>query len=393
MTTGGSGLYTTEFMDGLRLRGDELADATVETLFARGEMGTFNTLMRWFGESGRPLPDGLPAVAREYLEATSTPPDWVDWDVMENARLFFIDNNVHISTALAFAAMPACYLIPSAARLMSITHGLEYPSRRMAETGQFTVYLMQPDAFQAGGRFIPAAQKVRLLHASIRHHLRRGDHWDVAAQGVPLCQEDMVGAQMLFSLTVLDALHRLGIHMSEEGAESYYYAWRVVGAMLGCDTSVVPADMVAARGYSDLYLTRHMGPSAEGTELARKLIELYEGVVPGRLFDPLVPALIRFLIGDTAADWLEVPSSNWDHVARVVPTVLGLFERLEDSGPWAEWVLDHLGGVTSALELSSLTRGRIMHYSIPEELKDDYGVAGSRGGRWSPPPLTVGLPG
>ena len=44
MTTGGSGLYTTEFMDGLRLRGDELADATVETLFARGEMGTFNTL-------------------------------------------------------------------------------------------------------------------------------------------------------------------------------------------------------------------------------------------------------------------------------------------------------------------------------------------------------------
>ena len=47
----------------------------------------------------------------------------------------------------------------------------------------------------------------------------------------------MVGAQMIFSLTVLDALHRLGIHMSEEGAEAYYYAWRVVGAMLGCDTS------------------------------------------------------------------------------------------------------------------------------------------------------------
>jgi ER-bound oxygenase mpaB/B'/Rubber oxygenase, catalytic domain len=387
-------MYTPEFMDGLRLRGDELADATVETLFARGEMAKFNTLMRWFGESGSPLPDGLPDVAREYLEATALPPAWVDWDMMENARLFFIDNNVHISTALAFAAMPTCYLIPAAARLMSVTHGLEYPSRRMAETGQFTVYLMQPDAFQAGGRFIPAAQKVRLLHAAIRHHLRRGDHWDEAADGVPLCQEDMVGAQMLFSLMVLDALHRLGVHMSEEGAESYYYAWRVVGAMLGCDTSVAPADMLSARAYSDLYLTRHIGPSPEGTQLARKLIELYEGVVPGRFFDPIVPALIRYLIGDTSADWLEVPSSNWDHVARVMPTLLGLLERLEDRGPWAERVVDRLGAITSTLELSSLTRGRIMHYSIPEELKDDYGVPGarSRAARWTPPPLTAGLP-
>ena len=136
-----------------------------------------------------------------------------------------------------------------------------------------------------------------------------------------------------------------------------------------------------------------MGPSGRGDQTHPQLIELYEEVVPGRLFDPLVPALIRFLIGDTAADWLEVPSSNWDHVARAVPTLLGLLERIEDSGPWAAWVLDHLGGLTSALELSSLTRGRIMHYSIPEELKDDYGVAGSRGGRWSPPPLTAGLPG
>jgi hypothetical protein len=47
------------------------------------------------------------------------------------------------------------------------------PSKRMAETGQFTVHLMQPDAFEVGSRFIPAAQKVRLLHASIRHRLAR----------------------------------------------------------------------------------------------------------------------------------------------------------------------------------------------------------------------------
>src|SRR3954462_1999025 len=223
---------TPEAMTALRLRGDELADAVVETLFAENQMHHFNTLMRWFGRSGQPIPDGLPRVAHDYLEATSVPPDWVDWDRMETARMFFIDNNVHISTALSFASMPACYVVPHVAKLLSATHALDHPSKRMAETGQFTVHLMQPDAFEAGSRFIPAAQKIRLLHASMRHHLTRENSWDIAALGTPICQEDMIGGQMFFSLLVLDSLHRLGIHMSTEGAEAYYYAWRVVGAML-----------------------------------------------------------------------------------------------------------------------------------------------------------------
>ena len=46
---------TPEAMAALRLRGDELADATVDALFAAGEVGHFNTLMRWFERSGDPL--------------------------------------------------------------------------------------------------------------------------------------------------------------------------------------------------------------------------------------------------------------------------------------------------------------------------------------------------
>jgi hypothetical protein len=379
--------YTDTRMDALRLRGDELADATVDALFERGEIGRFNTLMRWFGTSSEALPEGLPDVAREYLEATRTPPDWVDWAVMEQARLFFIDNNVHISTALSFSSMPACYAIPHVAKLLSATHSLDYPARRMAETGQFTVYLMRPDAFEAGGRFIPAVQKVRLLHASIRHHLRREGMWDQTALGVPICQEDMIGGQMIFSIQVLDALHRLGIHMTEEGAEAYYYAWRVVGAMLGCDPDATPVDVQAARAFSDLYMVRHMGPSTEGVHLTRQLIELYEEVVPGTLFDPVVSALIRFLVGDTVADWLQAPRSNWDAIVRTAPALLGIVERIEDSGPWAARIIDRLGQATTALELSSLTRGRVMQYAIPEHLKDEYGVTSTtaKRRRWTPP--------
>ncbi|MEV5355645.1 oxygenase MpaB family protein [Streptomyces sp. NPDC086081] len=379
--------YREASMDALRQAGDELADATVATLFERGEVGTFNTLMRYVSTAGAPLPDGLPDVALEYLRATSTPPAWVDWAEMEKARLFFIDNNVHISTALSFASMPACYVVPHVARLLSATHGLKYPAKRMAETGQFTVYLMQPDAFEAGSRFIPAAQKVRLLHASIRHHLKRADRWDTTTQGVPICQEDMIGGQMFFSLLVLDSLHRLGIHMSTEGAEAYFYAWRVVGAMLGVDQDTVPKTLDEAREFLDRYMIRHMGPSAEGAHLTRQLIDLYEEVVPGTFFDPIVSALIRHLIGDTCADWLQVPRTPWDTVVKAVPHLLGVLETIEDRSPLGAWTLDRLGHLTTVLELSSLTRGRVMHYAIPEQLKNDYGVTVNvpRARRWSPP--------
>ncbi|WP_233509738.1 oxygenase MpaB family protein [Actinomadura craniellae] len=376
--------YTDTAMDELRLKGDELADATVEALFTSGQVSRFNTLMRWFTTSGQALPEGLPDAARDYLQATATPPEWVDWAVMEQARQFFIDNDVHISTALSFAAMPACYVVPHVARLLSATHSLAYPARRMAETGQFTVYLLQPDAFEAGGRFLPAAQKVRLLHASIRRHLQQEGRWP---EPVPICQEDMLGGLMMFSIQVLDALHRLGVHITPEGAEAYYYAWRVVGTILGCDPATIPPDLQAAREFSDRYMLRHMGPSTEGAHLTRQLIDMYEQVVPGTLLDPAVPALIRFLVGDTAADWLQVPRSRWDTITKIAPMLLGTIERFEDRGPWAAQLSDRLGRLVTTLELSSLTRGRVMHYAIPEELKAAHGVPTATA-RWTPPPPT-----
>jgi hypothetical protein len=378
-------------MDALRRSGDELADATVAALFERGEVGTFNTLMRYVSVAGAPLPDGLPDAARQYLDATAAPPSWVDWEKMERARLFFIDNDVHITTALSFAAMPACYVVPHVAGLLSATHGLDYPSKRMAETGQFTVYLMQPGAFEAGSRFIPAAQKVRLLHASIRHHLRREGLWDTGALGTPICQEDLIGGQMFFSLLVLDSLHRLGIHMSEQGAEAYFYAWRVVGAMLGVDQDAVPRTLDEGRRFMDLYMIRHMGPSPEGVHLTRQLMDLYEEVVPGTFFDPVVAAVIRYLIGDTCADWLDVPRGTWDTVVKAAPRLLGVLESIEDRSPLGAWALDRVGHLTTVFELSSLTRGRVMHYAIPEHLKADYGVSGAvpPNRRWTPPAPTV----
>ncbi len=66
-----------------------------------------------------------------------------------------------------------------------------------------------------------------------------------------------------------------------------------------------------------------------------QLMRMYEDVVPGTLFDPIVPATIRFLVGPTIADWLRIPRSPWDTAAKAVPVLLGVLETIEDSSRWA----------------------------------------------------------
>jgi hypothetical protein len=194
---------------------------------------------------------------------------------------------------------------------------------------------------------------------------------------------------MIFSIQVLDALHRLGVHLTDEGAEAYYYAWRVVGAMLGVDQDAAPATLGEARDFSDLYMARFLGPSPEGVRLTRQLIDLYEQVVPGTLLDPAVPAVIRYLMGETASDWLGVPRSLFDRVVPALPALLGALESIEDSSPLGAMLLDRLGALTTVFELSSLTRGRVMHYSVPDHLKSEYGVRPPRDRRWTPPPTSA----
>jgi hypothetical protein len=98
--------------------------------------------------------------------------------------------------------------------------------------------------------------------------------------------------------------------------------------------------------------------------------------------------MIRHLIGDTCADWLEVPRSNWDAVAKVAPSLLRVVESVEERSPFGEWGIDRLGHLTTVFQLSALTRGRVMHYAIPAELKQEFGVPHRRG-RWTPPRTTV----
>ena len=85
--------------------------------------------------------------------------------------------------------------------------------RRILETAQFVFDVLNLGAFTATGRGVRSTQKVRLMHATIRHLTLMEGQWDSKSWGVPLNQEDLAGTLMTFSVVVLDVFESVGVRL------------------------------------------------------------------------------------------------------------------------------------------------------------------------------------
>ncbi|HEY0069495.1 MAG TPA: oxygenase MpaB family protein [Chloroflexia bacterium] len=361
--------YTNEALDALRLEGDPLADGVIEAIIATGTVDEVNGVLRHFEYNDQPIPEELPPVVREYLRVTDNPPTWVDIERVKRAHNFFLDDGAHVASILCLGGMVGCYAVPHGAKLLSMSKKLDYPQRRLLETGQFCFYMMDEQAFQPKGHFIPSIQKVRLIHAAIRHHIRNTGKWPEEELGVPISQEDMLGALMIFSNAVIDGMQRLGIHVTQEEADDYYYIWRVTGIMIGIREETIPETLADSQELFELLRHRHLGRSKEGVELTHSLISMYQDVVPGKLMDGAIPALIRFVVGDEVADVVDVPRSGWDRTVKLLPKVVEAFEDAEDDSTIMRKVLDRACWLMLNGGLRKFSGGQSFHYDIPEDLK------------------------
>jgi hypothetical protein len=357
-----------ERLDYLNLTADPAADQVVAGLVAGGRISEVNALLRDFHGNDQIVPAQLPAEIAEFLSVSARLPTWADPARLDRVRGFFTDDGIHVAAVLSLSSMLQCYALPDAAELLGTTQRLEYPRRRMTQTGQFVLRMMDENAFGPDGGFVPAAQKVRLIHAAIRRHLRE-EGWDERTLGVPMSQRSMLVALMIFSVGVIEGLEILEISVTDVEAADYYHAWRVAGHLLGIQDEVMPEDLDEARKLFAAVKTGCFGPSEVGVLLTRELLDLYVDIVPSRVFGPLVPALARLLVGDQIADWMGVPRSRWDRVARALPRWIGRLERSEDRWRPAAWFLDRTGRLVLDLEYKILAHGVEIGLDIPEQLR------------------------
>jgi hypothetical protein len=119
------------------------------------------------------------------------------------------------------------------------------------------------------------------------------------------------------------------------------------------------------------------GPSPEGVELTGHLIDLYEKLFPGKVFDGIVAAVVRQVVDEQVADWMEVPRSRgWERVTRVGARLLGAVERSEDDSRLAAKVLDKAGALLLGGSVRQLSDGQSTTLNVPSDLQERWRAAG-----------------
>jgi hypothetical protein len=325
-----STLWTQKLLDDARNVGDPLADAAVAQLFRDGAVDAVNTLMRTLVENDG-LPSALlPPIVLDYLARTSAPPN-VDAAQMKLAEEIFGLLGPEILTVLGFYSLPADYAAKKGVQVLYRTGRLKSgPMRRVFETTQMVVDVMAPGGLGPAGRGLRSAQKVRLMHAAVRHLLTHdpGRPWD-STLGTPINQEDLAGTLMSFSFLVLDGLGRLGAELTRSDCEAYFHSWMLIGKIMGIRDDLIPAGLDDARALTELIHQRQVAASPEGVALARALVEGYQALLPAPLRgapaslvhffldeDPFTGQNIAALLGVPAADWTRCVAELAVHVQR-----------------------------------------------------------------------------
>lgn len=315
-------------LDVKRQRMDPEADEAVRHVIEAGEVESVDALLAGLVRDDQLVPERFPPTVRDYLLRTAALPEWADPDLIEQGEAFFGEHGVSVILSLFCAALPASYAAADGVRVLYLTGRLRTsPYRRIVETAQLIVDVMAEGGLSPQGDGVRDAQKVRLMHAGVRRWLLTSPGvWD-AAWGAPLNQEDLAGTLMAFTVGVLQGVERLGVTVLPWQEEAYLHAWKVVGALMGLDADLLPADMAAARELTALIERRNFRPSPEGQELTRALVALLEESAPGTVFRGFPPTLIRHLIGDDVGNMLGLAPEDW--TAKLLGPIGRLFGDLD----------------------------------------------------------------
>ena len=334
---------TNEHFDQLRQVGDPPLDPIMAELKENDQVHEVNDLLLHMVENHTDIPEALPDNIESWLHQKRQLPDDVDMARLARSSAFFVEHGALITLILSTAALVTCYAGSKGSKVLTFSYRMgQNPYHRIAETGQFVLLVMDPDGFQPHGKAITTCLKVRLMHAAVRYLVRRTGKWDEKTLGVPICQEDLLGTLMVFSVGVIEGLKKLGTNVRDEDAEDYYYGWQVIGRLMGIRPENIPPDVATATQIAHFIAQRQFGPSPEGVYLTRSLINMHSDLIPGTMLDGIVPALIRHLAGDEIADWMEVPRTRWERMMGQAHRVGRFLDILDNTFGGLDQLLDRL---------------------------------------------------
>jgi hypothetical protein len=329
-----------EWLVALRTVGDAPADTYVadQLTNVRSERGEWlNAAITGLRAVHPPDAAWVTAWENEIVE----PPPWLDQTLLGRGQAVFDDWSLDLTTALFCASLPHAFASGRGAAVLASVSELydrQRVTKRVTLTGQMLLDITVPGALAAGQPGYRTLRRVRLLHACIRALLLLGDAagnpWPIAARGLPINQQDLMGTQLAFTTAAFQGLERLGYRMSVQDKCAYLHLWSVVGHYLGVAEARRLADLAVAERLTQLIVTSLEEASPWGTQLMATLLDDMTTMMP-RPLHSFPAALVRRLAGDEVADLLAVPPSPWGPVVAATVAV----ERLVSRASVGRWTM------------------------------------------------------
>lgn len=376
-----SELWTDAFLDGMREVGDPPADAAIAEIFARGDVAAVNQLLDTLTQNDDLPSADLPTAVRAYLAESAGFPPFAPAAVAA-AQDLFARRGPEILSILGFYALPTAYAARKGVQVLHRTGYLaKRPFRRVLETVQMVVDVLSPGGLAPDGRGVVTAQKVRLMHAAIRHILTHDPaHPWPSELGVPINQEDLAGTLMVFSCLVLAGFPRLGIELTATEQESYLEIWTGVGRILGLRAELLPADVAEARELTQRIYQRQIESSPEGRDMLEALLEGYDKLVPSGPLSGAPRSLIHYFLDEEPITRRNIAHllglDDTGHAQELIRAAIGLLRLvnvvLDSNATHVGEVVRQLGLATTKAILLVERGGSRAPFHVPDGLQDGW---------------------
>ena len=273
------------------------------------------------------------AALEAYVAQARVLPDWADPGKIERAEAIFMEHGPLSCTLLFCSSLPECYVMPQLAEVLHIAGQLEqHTEHRIRQTAAMVFPVMMKGGLtDPEGSGVAQVLKVRLIHATIRHLILRGDPqkvrgrvlpqllagadrsmhralaahgWDVDAQGLPCNQIELAYTLLTFSYSFLKGMRTLGLGLPREDEEAYLHAWNVMGHVLGVRRELMAWTMDEAAALFDVLQAQAPllpGQADPRPPLGRALVAAMAHSIRVPVLRGLPVPLTRWLIGPETA--------------------------------------------------------------------------------------------
>jgi len=302
-----------QLLASMRVTGDPVVDPLVYEYFASAGPEAVGGLMKSLFRGGV-MPPEHPLIQRYTTVVNGQPDPPLTPAVSRGQRLFELFGP-EILLTLGSYAVPLAYAAGNGVQVIHRARRLkDDPIRRLCDTAQMVINVMQPGGLSRGEIGWRSVRKVRLIHAVIRHVVTTMHEtpWD-PTWGHPINQEDQAGTLLTFSVGAIHGLRLMKAAISKEDADDYMAAWTAVGRLLGVDERLLPVDELEGAELAKTIGARQHRATIEGQQLMSNLLDAVGSLFP---FKGYAVSLSHFFLdstiyGENVIQILKLPKPNW----------------------------------------------------------------------------------